>query len=56
MTKTQLIDLLLDSVPVYWSNRGYVVFLQHGKLYTRFSVNGWTIGLDDNEIVDCFVG
>jgi hypothetical protein len=55
MTKTQLIDLLLDSVPVYWSNRGYVVFLANGKLYTRFC-NGWATDLGDSEIADCFVG
>jgi hypothetical protein len=55
MTKIQLINLLMDSVPVYWSNLGYTVFLEHGRLYTRFC-NGWTTDLGDSEIADCFVG
>ena len=55
MTKLEIIQALNNGLKVYWSNTGYKVFLDNGRLYTIFTYNDSMCGLQESEYKDCFI-
>lgn len=56
MNYNEIIEALNKGLKVYWSNNGYKVFLDNGRLYTKFIYNDSMCGLQESEYKDCFTG
>lgn len=54
MNYNEIIEALEQGQKVYWSNTGYKVFLDNGRLYTIFTWNESMCGLQPSEYKDCF--
>lgn len=55
MIKLEILEALNKGLKVYWSNNGYKVLLDNGRLYTIFTWNGSMCGLQESEYKDCFI-
>jgi len=55
MSYNEIIQALENGLKVYWSNNGYKVFLDNGKLYEINIYNGSMCSLQESQYKDCFI-
>ena len=55
LTYDKIVDALNTGKTVHWSNTGYIVYLQDGRLYTKFIQNEYCCGLQESEYAKCFI-
>ena len=55
MSYNEIMQALENGLKVYWSNTGYKVFLDSGKLYAIYEDNSYMTPLAEDEYEDCFI-
>ena len=56
MSYLEIMQALENGLKVCWSNTGYKVFLDNGKLYCIYEYNSCMTPLAEEEYKDCFIG
>ena len=55
MSYIEIMQALEQGQKVFWSNSGYKVFLDNGKLYEINVYNESICGLQESQYKDCFI-
>ena len=56
MNKQEIITLLSQGTLIHWKNEAYKVVCRQGKLFTIFKYNQSMWGLQEAELIHCYVG